>query len=123
MAEQKDFKPENATYLFIAMVNVYVRSDYLKSIGITVVDTPRMNINDSDTYVALQCMTDSAVKKLDDNEKKALTEIKRAKLADKVFFGMNFRKNPKVRSYIEKSILTDLQILGYTAQHQKRLLL
>ena len=127
---RKDFRPQNAMYLFISMVNVYVPSDYLKSIGITVVDTPGMNISDSDTYVALQCMADSAAifylfsgeKELSNDDKKALMEIKRAKLADKVFFGMNFRKNPKVRSRIEESILADLQMLGYTAKHQKRLL-
>ena len=127
---RKNFKPENAMYLFIAAANVSIPSNYLHSIGITIIDISNMNIGSDYTCAALQCMADSAAifylfsgnTELSSDDKEALMEIKRAKLADKVFFGLNFRGDLKRCSYIEESILADLQMLGYTAKHQKRLL-
>ena len=127
---RKNFTPENAMYLFIDIVNFSVPSEYLQAMGVAVVDTPGLNMSDNDTRVALRCMSDAAAifylfsgeKQLSNGDKASLSMIKEAGLADKVFFGINFRDPLAKLSTVERQILADLRGLKYEAKHQLRML-
>ncbi len=127
---RKNFKPENSMYLFIDIVNFSVPSEYLQAMGVAVVDTPGLNMSDNDTRVALRCMSAAAAifylfsgdTQLSNGDKASLNMIKEAGLANKVFFGINFRRPVASLSAVESSILADLNGLGYKAEHQLRML-
>lgn len=127
----REFYPTNAMYLFIEMVNFATPSEYLRSLGITVVDTPGLKMTDNDTRVALSCMSDATSifyffngeRMLDETDRKALKLIDDLGFKSKVFFGINFKTPLAQGATIRQTIQVQLQTLGYNAPHQQRLLL
>ncbi|MBQ7629102.1 MAG: dynamin family protein [Selenomonadaceae bacterium] len=128
---RNEFYPTNAMYLFIEMVNFTTPSEYLHAMGITVIDTPGLNMTDNDTRVALSCMSDATSifyffdgeKQLDEADKKALKLIDDLGFKNKVFFGINFRSPLYKKVKVREAIQNQLQDLGYNAPHQQQLLL
>ena len=126
-----EFYPTNAMYLFIEMVNFATPSEYLRSLGITVVDTPGLNMTDNDTRVALSCMSDATSifyffngeRQLNEADRKALKLIDDLGFKNKVFFGINFKRPLAQGATIRQTIQVQLQTLDYNAPHQQRLLL
>lgn len=126
-----EFYPTNAMYLFIEMVNFATPSEYLRSLGITVVDTPGLNMTDNDTRVALNCMGDATSifyffngdKQLNAADRNALKLIDDLGFKNKVFFGINFKRPLAQDAAIRHTIQVQLQTLGYDAPHQQRLLI
>lgn len=128
---RNEFYPTNAMYLFIEMVNFSTPSEYLRAMGITVIDTPGLNMTDNDTRVALNCMSDATSifyffdgeKMLDAADRKALKLIDDLGFKNKVFFGINFRSPLYKKAKVREAIQKQLQDLGYDAPHQQELLL
>ena len=128
---REKFYPTNAMYLFIEMVNFETPSEYLRSLGITVVDTPGLNMTDNDTRVALNCMSDATSifyffndeRQLNEADRKALKLIDQLGFKDKVFFGINFKRPLAQGATIRQMIQVQLQTLDYNAPHQQQLLL
>ena len=124
------FTPENAMYLFIEIVNFSTPSEYLRAMGITIIDTPGLNMSNNDTNIALACMSESTSifyifndeKQLADDDKNALKLIAQAGCKEKVFFGINFRHSIAQLENMEEANLADLKQLGYTSPHQQRFL-
>lgn len=128
---RNEFFPTNAMYLFIEMVTFETFAEYLQTLGITVIDTPGLNMTDNDTRVALSCMSDATSifyffdgeKQLDESDKKALKLIDDLGFKNKVFFGINFRSPLNRKSKIRETIQEQLKDLGYNAPHQQKLLI
>lgn len=127
---RSQFTVEQAMYVFINIVNYATPSEYLRSLGVQVIDTPGLNMSDNDTKVALSAMQESCAifyffsgeRQLDEADKAALKLIRTSGLAEKVFFGINFRR-PLIKSEaIEQAIQADLQLLGYDLEHQRSFL-
>ena len=126
-----EFYPTNAMYIFIEMVNFSTLSEYLRTMGITVIDTPGLNMTDNDTRVALSCMSDATSifyffdgeNQLNAADKKALKLIDDLGFKNKVFFGINFRSPLNRKVQVRKTIQAQLQDWGYDAPHQQRLLI
>lgn len=127
---QEQFTVEQAMYVFISVVNYATPSEYLRSLGVQVVDTPGLNMSDNDTRVALYAMHEASAifyffsgeRQLDESDKQALRKIQESGLANKVFFGINFRKPLAAIQQIEAAILADLELMGFNQPHQKRML-
>ena len=127
---KENFTVEQAMYVFINVVNYSTPSQYLRSLGVQVVDTPGLNMSDNDTRVALRAMQDSSAifyfftgsRQLDESDKQALRLISQSGMAGKVFFGINFRKPLASIRQIEATILADLDALGFRLPHQRTLL-
>ncbi len=125
------FKVENAMYLFTEMVNFATPSEYLQAMGITVVDTPGLDMSDNDTRIALQCMNNSTAifylfsgdHQLSSADVQSLQQIKASGIQEKVFFGINFRRPIAQLNTIKDAILTQLKDLGFNSAHQRQLLL
>lgn len=123
--------PTHAMYLFIEMVHFSTPSEYLRAMGITVIDTPGLNMTDNDTRVALNCMSDATSifyffdddGQLNQADQKALKLIDELGFKSKVFFGINFHHPPNTRTQVLNIIQTQLQECGFNAPHQQRLLL
>lgn len=106
-------------YLFIELVNFATPSEYLRLLGITVVDTPGLKMTDNDTRVALSCMSDAtsifyffnSERMLDETEQKAFKLIDDFGFKSKAFFGINF-KTPLVQgAAFRQTIQVQLQTL------------
>ena len=127
---QEQFTAEQAMYVFISMVNYATPSEYLRSLGVQVVDTPGLNMSDNDTRVALYAMQEASaifyffpgLYQLDESDKQTLRKIQECGLANKVFFGINFRKPLASVRQIEAAILADLELMGFNQPHQKKML-
>ena len=127
---REQFTVEQAMYVFISTVNYATPSEYLHSLGVQVVDTPGLNMSDNDTRVALHAMQEASAifyffsgeRQLDEADKQGLRLIQSCGLADKVFFGINFRRSLSALTQIEGAILADLEMLGYDRPHQKEML-
>lgn len=124
----REFCLEDALYAFISRASFYTDSEYLGRLGAVVVDTPGLNMSENDTRVALAAMQSASAifwffngeKELSSEDKESLRMIREAKLASKVFFGINF-KGPQ-KKQVEQNILTELQAMGYNEPHQRTLL-
>ena len=124
----REFCLEDALYAFISRASFYTDSEYLGLLGAVVVDTPGLNMSENDTKVALAAMQSASAifwffngeKELSSEDRESLQMIREAKLASKVFFGINF-KGPQ-KKQVEQSILTELQAMGYNEPHQQMLL-
>lgn len=124
----REFSLEDALYAFISKASFYTDAEYLGQLGAVVVDTPGLNMSENDTRVALAAMQSASAifwffngeKQLSAEDRESLQMIREAKLASKVFFGINF-KGPQ-KKQVEQSILTELQAMGYNEPHQQTLL-
>lgn len=124
----REFGLEDALYAFISRASFYTDSEYLGRLGAVVVDTPGLNMSENDTRVALAAMQSASAifwffngeKELSSEDKESLRMIREAKLASKVFFGINF-KGPQ-KKQVEQNILTELQAMGYNEPHQRTFL-
>lgn len=124
----REFSLEDALYAFIRRASFYTDSEYLGQLGAVVVDTPGLNMSENDTKVALAAMQSASAifwffngeKELSSEDRESLQMIRKAKLASKVFFGINFKGHQKKQ--VEQNILTELQALGYNEPHQQTLL-
>jgi hypothetical protein len=121
----EEFDVRDVMYAFVDEVICKIHSHTLQRAGMAIIDAPGLFISVYDTQVATMAMQRaSAIWYLFDGnrqpsseDKKALRTIKDAGFAEKVFFGVNYRRNPEEirrEGGIEDEILTTIRQLGFT---------
>jgi len=94
----EEFRLSEVMYAFIEEVTYIVNSENLRKSGAQIVDCPGLFVSHYDTLTARIAMQESSAiwylltgdKQLSKSEKEALSIIKGAGLASKVFFGVNY---------------------------------
>lgn len=125
---KEEFSLQEVMYAFIEEVTYIVNSENLKKSGAQIVDCPGLFASQYDTFTALKAMKEASAiwflmtgdKQLSQSEIKALDTIKQAGHQKKVFFGINYKTNPKSKAAknVMDTILAQLKPLGFTASYQ-----
>lgn len=127
---KQEFSLPEVMYAFIEEVTYIVNSVNLKKSGAQIIDCPGLFVSRYDTLIALKAMQESSAilyllsidKQLADSEIKTLNTIKDAGHLNKVFFVLNYRKNPDASKEVISEISEQLKNLGFTASYQTELL-
>ena len=122
----EEFRLSEVMYAFIEEVTYIVNSENLRKSGAQIVDCPGLFVSHYDTLTARIAMQESSAiwylltgdKQLSKSEKEALSIIKGAGLASKVFFGVNYKDNPDTKKNVFSEILQELKKLGFTDSYQ-----
>jgi hypothetical protein len=125
-----NFTLAEAIYVFIEEVIIPIKSKLLEKTGTAIIDAPGLFVSIYDDKLAKNAMLDASAifylftgeKQISQEDEKALTLIRDSGYDKKLFFGINFKKNPeliKEDDGIGKSIEASLRQLGFhNKQHQ-----
>lgn len=125
------FDAKSSLYVFVDNIVVPVHSEFMGETGTAIIDAPGTMASNEDTERALNAAASAAVvlflvtgnTQLSSVDIEMLRTLKNAGMAEKVVFIVNFFKNPDViKDNIEKTIISQIQSVGYTSEHHKKLL-
>ncbi len=125
------FEALQCLHVFIDNIVIPVHSEFMSLTRTAIIDAPGTLVNSFDTKRAIDAARNAAVvlflmrgdRQLKEEDLNMLRTLRNAGMASKVCFAVNFRKNPLIiRNNIEKTILSQLESEGYTAEHQRKFL-